>query len=65
MKLTDAQRQEICAEEARYQLTIMEQYLSSDDRVFFLRLLNKYENLLAFERFLDERNLRNFWEQAK
>lgn len=53
IELTQQQRRQVVAEEMKFQLTIMKQYLSEEDRETYIDILNKYSNLLEFEYFMN------------
>jgi len=55
--LTREQTEQTCANEAKYQLTIMIQYLKEEEVRFYLRILHRYTNLLDFEYFCQQHKI--------
>jgi len=51
IELTMDQIRKVCAEEAKYQLIIMRQYLDEKEVVFYLELLRKNTSMIEFDYF--------------
>ena len=51
IELTRDQIRKVCAEEAKYQLIVMRQYLNEKEVIFFLELLKKNSSMIEFDYF--------------
>lgn len=54
IELTQEQRHQAVVEEATYQLTVMKQYLTDEEKQVFLFLINKYATLWQREQIMEQ-----------